>query len=385
LHHVPAAAGLDLYLTIDGNLQLAVEKALGELRGAVVAIEPQTGDVLAMVSNPSYDPNLFVSSLTSSMYQALLKQKNRPLYNRAIRGQYPFASTIKPFLAVGALDHNIVNTSYEIRDPGWFQLPNTTHVYRDWKKTGHGWVDLHRAIVVSCDTYFYNLATLMGIKRLERILRSFGFGEQTGLDIAEESPGLVPNPTWKRAVKGESWYRGDTVVAGIGQGYLLTTPLQLAQGVASIAARGHHHRPHLIKYWEDVQGNIIEPDLPPLPPIELSDPEIWDIVIKAMHGVIVEAGGTGYRFGRDVLYSVAAKTGTAQVYSSYKYKHYDKRKADIPEHLRDHTLFIAFAPVEDPQIALAVIVENSKLASNVAREVLDYFMGIEPVQPDEDS
>jgi penicillin-binding protein 2 len=383
LRRQPATAGPDLHLTIDGDLQLAAEKALSELHGAAVAIDPQTGEILALASNPSYDPNLFAKGLSQADYQALLKQKNRPLYHRAIRGQYPLASTIKPFLAIGGLQENIVNTSYEIRDPGWFQLPNTTHVYRDWKKHGHGWVDLHKAIVVSCDTYFYNLAALMGISRIEHTLRQFGFGDVTGLDLAEESPGLVPNPTWKRAVKGESWYRGDTVVAGIGQGYLLTTPLQLANGVATIAARGVRRTPHLIKYWQDAQGNVIQPDIAPQPPVELRDPEIWDTVIKAMRGVITEGGGTGYRFGRNAPYSVAAKTGTAQVYSSYKHSQYDKRKADIPEHLRDHTLFITFAPVDDPQIALAVIVENSKLASNVAREILDYFMGIE-TDTDED-
>lgn len=372
LHRSKPVRGQNLYLTIDAKLQLEIEKAMQFHRGAVVAIVPKTGEVLAMVSSPSYDPNPFVNGISQKAYNTLRKDKNQPLFNRAIRGQYPLASTIKPFLAIKALDDEIVTPKTRIWDKGYYKLPNNNHVYRDWKRGGHGWVDMHRAILVSCDTYFYELANKMGIKRMDKILTQFGFGVYSKVDLGEELPGLIPTPDWKVQNRGESWYTGDTLISGIGQGFMLTTPLQLASATATLAARGDRIRPHLLLREESADKTTKYNELIHEFPITLSDKYIWDFVINAMEDVVSMHGGTGYRFGRDAPYTVAAKTGTGQVYSAKNHAHISQK--DLPEHLRDHTLFIAFAPVDDPQIAIAITVENSSIASNLARRVLDFYL-----------
>jgi penicillin-binding protein 2 len=376
LNQIKPIPGKNLYLTIDSRLQMAVEKALSGMRGAVVVIQPSTGQVLAMVSQPGYDPNLFVAGISNEDFQALQTSPDRPLFDRALRGLYPLASTIKPFYAIGALEAGVVTPNYTIEDPGWFQLKNSKHIFHDWRKHGHGSVNLSRAIISSCDTFFYELASRMGIQRMDHILQEFGFGEMSGIDLEDELSGVVASPTWKRHAKGLPWYEGDTIISGIGQGYMQATPLQLATGVATMAERGKHYTPYLLMATE-------EPGTKQIPqPLQLSNKidvaaSYWNLVINAMENVVNSPVGTGYRL-RNAVYTVAAKTGTAQVYSFSK-KHYEseapeENESDIPERLRDHHLLIAFAPVENPEIAVAVIVENSNQATTVARTVLDYYL-----------
>jgi penicillin-binding protein 2 len=376
LNQIKPIPGKNLYLTIDSRLQMAVEKALAGLRGAVVVIQPGSGQVLAMVSQPGYDPNLFVAGISNEDFQALQTSPDRPLYDRALRGLYPLASTIKPFYAVGALQAGVVSPNYTIDDPGWFQLKNSKHIFHDWRKHGHGYVNLSRAIISSCDTYFYDLASHMGIQRMDHILQEFGFGEMTGIDLEDELSGVVASPTWKRHAKGLPWYEGDTIISGIGQGYMQATPLQLAAGVATLAERGKHFTPYLLLATQAPGSKQIPQALQLSNQIDIAS-NYWDLVINALENVVNSPMGTGYRL-RNNAYTVAAKTGTAQVYSFSK-KHYEtesgeENQADIPEKLRDHHLLIAFAPVDDPQVAIAVVVENSNQATSVARTVLDYYL-----------
>lgn len=376
LNRIKPIPGKNLYLTIDSNLQAAAEQALGGNRGAIVAIQPATGQILALVSEPTYDPNIFVDGISTEDYETLQKSPDRPLYNRALRGLYPFASNIKPFIALEGLDSGIANPNFYIYDQGWYQLPNSSHKFHDMKRHGHGRVNLSRAITVSCDTYFFDLGHKLGIKRIDDILNQFGFGQSTGIDVGEELPGVVASPSWKRRVKGASWYEGDTVNSAIGQGYMQTTPLQLASGIATIANRGKRYIPHLL-LSEQQPGAKAEPQKAiPLDPVILQDAATWEFVINAMQNVITTSEGTGHRFGQNLPYTIAAKTGTAQVYSIKKRNKNEEAEAqeNLAENLRDHSLFIAFAPVDKPQIAIAVIVENNnKLAVNVARRLLDYY------------
>jgi penicillin-binding protein 2 len=376
LNQIKPVPGKNLYLTIDSRLQMAVEKALAGLRGAVVAIQPDTGQVLAMVSQPGYDPNLFVAGISTDDFQALQTSPDRPLYDRALRGLYPFASTIKPYYALAGLETGTVSPNYTIVDPGWFQLKNSKHMFHDWRKHGHGSVNLSRAIISSCDTYFYDLASRLGIARMDHILQEFGFGEMSGIDLDDELAGVVASPAWKRQAKGLPWYEGDTVISGIGQGYMQATPVQLASGVATLAERGKHYTPYLLMATLQPGSKMVPQSKVLTNQITMSS-NYWDLVINAMQNVVSSPMGTGYRL-RTSVYTVAAKTGTAQVYSFSK-KHYEneggeENEADIPERLRDHHLLIAFAPVDHPQIAIAVIVENSNQATTVARSVLDYYL-----------
>ncbi|WP_419421036.1 penicillin-binding protein 2 [Legionella sp. D16C41] len=365
-------SGEKLYLTLDVRLQQVAYEALKDKRGAVVAMSTQNGDILAMASSPSYDPNLFVNGINLNDYQKLASAKDRPLYNRAVRGLYPPASTVKPFVALAGLEKGVVDFNYRVFDPGWFKLPGVSHEYRDWKKTGHGMINLARAITVSCDTYFYQLGHKMGIKSLEDMLRRFGFGQLTNIDLYEEAPGIVPNAHWKKSSKGVPWFPGDTLITAIGQGFMLASPLQLANATAALSQKGRRYRPHLLQQSIQSDRDEIHPFKPVEEyPIKLKDDNYWTIVAEAMHAVITNNEGTGYRFGRTAPYSVAGKTGTAQVFSGRQYE--KKRYEEIPEFLRDHSLFIAFAPIEKPEIAIAVMVENDFAASNVARKVLDAY------------
>lgn len=363
-------SGERLYLTIDTRLQQVAYDAMKDKRGAVVVMSTHNGDILAMVSSPSYDPNVFVNGISSKDYQVLATAKDRPLYNRAVRGLYPPASTIKPFIAITGLDKGTVDTNFRVYDPGWFKLPNSSHAFRDWKKSGHGFINITRAITVSCDTYFYQLGQRTGIAAIEDMLRQFGFGQLSNIDLNEEAAGIVPNANWKRMSKGVSWYPGDTLITSIGQGFMLASPLQMANATASLSQKGRRFRPHLLA--KSIQSDLNEVHYyKPLEeyPVKLKDDNYWTIVSEAMHSVITSNEGTGYRFGRNAPYSVAAKTGTAQVFGGKKYE--KKRQEDMLEFLRDHSLFIAFSPVENPEVAIAVMVENDVLASNVARKVLD--------------
>jgi penicillin-binding protein 2 len=368
--------GANIHLTIDSRLQSAATAALNELAGAIVVLDPNNGEVLAMVSYPSYDPNLFVQGISDKEYKALTSDADQPLYNRIIRGQYPPGSTIKPFLALEGLRSGIVNVNYEIYDPGYFQLKNKKQRYRCWKRSGHGWVNMEEAIQQSCDTYFYDLSLKLGIKRIDDILFAFGFGHKTGIDISDELPGILPSPDWKRAHKGEAWYVGDTVITSIGQGFMLATPMQLAKATAIMALRGKMVTPTLLQkqpatiVLDDFGQQKITDKLQ-----ETTSEQDWYAVIEAMRAVTSSRRGTAYAVFsvKPPTYTVAGKTGTAQVFSSRNYAHLDGAKV-VPEHLRDHALFIAFAPVEKPQVAIAVITEHAPgMAKEVARKVLDFY------------
>lgn len=376
LQRKPPIPGHDLHLALDSNLQNAAANALalaGE-RGAIVAIEPKTGRILALVSAPGYDPNLFVFGISANDYTQLRDSPDHPLYNRALRGQYPLASTIKPFSAIAALYYNAVTPDWTIFDNGFYTLPNGSHTYRcwAWKKHGHGRVAMSRGITVSCDTYFYQVANLLGITRLGNVLKMFGYGSKTGIDVGEELPGLVPTPEWKLKTKGQPWYLGDTIVAGIGQGYLLTTPLQMAHAVSGIAMRGQVYRPSIVDYQTLANGEKMVMQSAPSPLIQLT-PDNWNLIVGAMQNVVASPAGTAYNsFGHNTPYTVAAKTGTGQVFSTFG-KATDSSTV-LPKKLQDNSSFIAFAPIDNPQIALAVVIENGvHAAPGIARQVMDAF------------
>ncbi|HAT6808716.1 penicillin-binding protein 2 [Legionella pneumophila] len=379
INKVNPHSGAKLYLSIDARLQEAAYNALKDKRGAVVVINSRNGEILTMVSSPSFDPNIFVSGVSKTDYKILSNALQRPLFNRAVRGVYPPASTIKPFVGLAGLDKGFITTTTEIYDPGKYKLPTSSHIYRDWKKTGHGVINFKRAITVSCDTFFYQLGNKMGISNIEDMLVKFGLGQLTHVDLHEEANGIIPSARWKRQTKGVSWYPGDTLISAIGQGFMLATPLQMANATASLSQHGQRFRPHLL--IKTVNSDTNETDeYKPFEeyPISLRDEANWDIVIDAMHSVLTSNEGTGYRFGRNPPYPVAGKTGTAQVYSG---RQYEKAKyEDIPEHLRDNSLFIAFTPVEKPEIAIAVVVENDTIASTVARKVLDTYYQLYPIK-----
>lgn len=375
LKEIKGIPGKNLYLTLDSGLQFAAEKALMGHNGAIVAIQPATGQVLAMVSEPGYDPNLFVVGISQKDYQTLQQSEARPLYDRALRGLYPFASTIKPYLALQALDTGIATPNDTIADPGWFKLNNNSHVFHDWQRRGHGSVNIGKAIMVSCDIYFYELAVKMGIHRMDTILNQFGFGALTGIDLDDELPGVVASPEWKKKVKGAHWYNGDTIISSIGQGDMQATPLQLATAVATLANRGQRFMPYLL-LGEQMPGKpYVTQASTPLDPVILQDKKNWDVVIKAMQDVVAVPQGTAYRpFGRNYAYTVAAKTGTGALSKRRNPDEEDKQE-NLPEKLRDHHVFIAFAPVDNPQIAIAIVTEHSSFAVETARAMLDYYLG----------
>lgn len=360
---------LTLYLNVE--MQKAAIAAMAGRRGAVVAIDVQTGGVITAVSTPSFNPNLFVTGISSKDYGELRDSLDLPLLNRITAGEYPPGSTIKPHLLLAGLEHGAVTPATTFFDPGFFQLPNQTRKFRDWKRDGHGTVDWLIAVAQSCDIYFYQLANRLGIDRMHSFLSQFELGERTGIDLPGERRGILPSREWKRERFKQAWYPGDTINAGIGQGYHLTTPLQLAQATAIMARRGVRIRPHVVKA---IDGVDIEPVYEE--PIVLRDPKWWDMAIKGMHTVTQGAIGTAKRSFMDAPYTVAGKTGTAQVVGIAQNAKYDASK--LAERQRDHGLFIAFAPVENPQIALAVVVENgdggSSSAAPVARQVLDAWL-----------
>lgn len=365
--------GRNLFLSLDSKLQLEAEKVMTGHRGALVAIEPSTGQILALVSMPSYDPNLFVLGISSTDFRQLQQLPDHPLYNRAVRGLYPLASTIKPYIALEAVDNEIISPEDTIYDPGWFMLNNSEHVFRDMH--AHGTVNLSRAITTSCDVYFYELATKLGIKRIDEILRRFGFGEVSGVELEEEVAGVVSSPEWKRRVKKTPWYEGDTIISSIGQGNMQATPLQLAAAVATLANRGKHMVPSLLFKQQEPEKPIEFQQPILMDTIALHDNENWDVIIKAMQKVVDAPEGTAHRFGPHPGYTVAAKTGTAQVHAKKQDEEGIEDQKKLPEQFRDHGLFITFAPVEQPKIALAVIIENDRLAAvPIAKQLLDYYL-----------
>lgn len=364
--------GKDIRLTLDVQLQKAAEAALAGRRGAVVALDPNNGDVLAMVSQPSFNPNLFVTGIGFKAYAELRDSIDRPLFNRVLRGLYPPGSTIKPAVAVAGLDSGVVTGATRVFDPGFYQLPNYEHKYRNWNRTGDGWVNMEMAIMRSNDTYFYDLAHKLGVDRLGKYLGQFGIGQKVSLDMFEESAGLMPSREWKRARYRQAWYPGETLILGIGQGYMQTTPLQLAQVTALLANQGKWYRPHLAK---DV-GGVAPVDPSPLPDIRLHDPRSWQQASNGMQQVMHGARGTARKVGDTALYRIAGKSGTAQVVAIKQGEKYDRSK--VQERHRDHALFIGFAPADKPQIAVAVMVENGESGSGVAapvvKQVLDAWL-----------
>ena len=370
--------GSDIYLTIDADLQALSEEALGEHNGSVVAIEPSSGAVLAFVSVPTFDPNLFTYGIGKKEYAQLVQSPRRPLFNRALNGQYPPGSTIKPILALAGLDAATRTARDGIRCHGWYSLPESRHRYRDWKKEGHGEVDLRRSIAESCDVFFYRLALDLGIDQVGEIFSHFGFGRPTGIDLSREASGLVPSRDWKEAVHGQPWYPGETLITGIGQGYLLVTPLQLAAAAATLGTRGVRLRPQLVLRQEapgDGGYRALTPEISGV--VKVGASEYWTRVIGAMEDVVHGARGTARRVGTGAEYRIAGKTGTAQVIGIKQGEEYDEKA--IAPHLRDHGLFLAFAPAERPRIAVAVVVENggsgSGAAAPIARRVMDHYFG----------
>ena len=371
LKHIAPSAGKNIYLTIDSRLQAKAHELLGKEDGSIVAINPQNGEVLALVSHPSFDPNLFAHGISQKDYHALLNNAEHPLFNRAIRGQFAGGSTVKPFIALMSLSNGLITPMTKIFDPGWFRLANTKHIYHDWKRSGHGWINVVSAIEQSCDTFFYSLATELGINQLADYLEQFGFGHKTGIDLPGEQKGLVPSPNWKRRTQGHPWYTGDTIETGIGQGFFLVTPVQLATATASLAMRGQGFKPHLLLKTVDELNNLTTQTPSPLPPVDIKDPSAWHTVYRAMQLVVDGRYGTAVHFGHHRHFTVAAKTGTAQIYGHTRDE--DVSQTNIPKRLRNNHLFIAFAPVKHPQIALAIVIEHSAKADQVAGKLLNFY------------
>ncbi|MBQ1782500.1 MAG: penicillin-binding protein 2 [Gammaproteobacteria bacterium] len=375
LKYTPPTAGQDLVLNIDLNLQLLAHQLMAGKRGAVVALEPRTGAVLALVSAPSYDPNLFVEGISGTDYRRLLNDPNRPLVNRTSQGGYPPASTIKPLMVLFGLEQKLVTEHTRIYDPGWYQLPGGGRRFRDWKRTGHGIVDFRRAIEESCDTYFYEMAPRIDIDKLANFMGQFGFGQFSGIDIHEESRGIMPSREWKRARFRDKWYQGDSVSVMIGQGYWTATTLQLAVSTAIIANHGEHPEPRVIKAIQSKTGTLDWP-VEHRPKITLGDDRHWTLVEDAMFGVNHRPNGTANKAFKDATYTSAGKTGTAQVFSLRENEEYDAKT--LAAHKLDNAMYIVFAPRENPQIVLAVTMENagggSANAAPVARRLLDHYL-----------
>ena len=372
LRHTDAVAGKNIVLSLDIKLQEAAEDALGDRRGSIIALDPKTGEVLAMVSKPSFDPNLFVTGISSRDYSGLRDSIDKPLFNRALRGLYAPGSTIKPEVAIAGLDSGVISASTRVFDPGYFQLPNVDHKYRNWNHSGDGWVDLNAAIMRSNDTYFYDLASKLGIDRMHDYMAEFGLGQKVSLDMFEESSGLMPSREWKRSTRRQAWFPGETVILGIGQGYMQVTPLQLAQATALIANKGVWNRPHLAR---TVDG-MPPVDEHPIPNLVLRDPRDWDQVNHAMQLVMHDPRGIARAAAQGVQYRIAGKSGTAQVVAIKQGERYNRLKT--AERNRDNALFVGFAPAEDPQIVISVMIENGeaggRVAGPVVRKVMDAWL-----------
>jgi penicillin-binding protein 2 len=378
-------AGQDLELSLDIELQRVAEEAMGDRRGAVIALDPWTGEVLALVSTPTFDPNKFARGISTADYRDLTADPDQPLYNRALRGTYPPGSTIKPLMALAGLEAGVIRPEDTRYCPGFYTLPNSTRRYRDWKKQGHGTVNMREAIMTSCDVYFYGLANSLGIDRIHDAMTRLGFGQPTGIDVEGERSGIMPSTDWKKkAFKSREmqvWFPGETVIVGIGQGYWTATPLQLAHATAVLATRGPHFRPRLVRSMLDPGTGARTPRPPePLQAVTLNDPANWQVIVDAMVAVTTGPRGTAVRAARGATYTIAGKTGTAQVFSVGQEEKYDEQA--VAERLRDHALFVAFAPAEKPRLVVSVLVENgghgSSAAAPVARAVFDAFLSETP-------
>ena len=384
LNSTPPRSGQDLFLHLDLNLQRVASEALGDFNGAIVAMEPKSGGVLAMVSKPDFDPNEFVLGISTKSYSALRDSADRPLFNRTLRGRYPPGSTLKPFIALAGLETGVINEQSKSFCPGWYTLPGQDHRYRCWKSHGHGHVDLKDAISQSCDVYFYDLANTLGIDRIHSFLDLFSFGRHTDIDLPGESKGLSPSKEWKRATRNQTWYPGETLISGIGQGFNQMTPIQIAHATAVLAMRGVDVSPRVAKASR--QTGQSELQLFPAQTMEtlpMNNSRNWEAVIDGMVEVVHGARGTARKVGKGLPFKVAGKTGTAQVFGIKQDEKYDAKT--LENKLHDHALFIAFAPADDPQFVVAIVVENggggSTTAAPIARKLIDQFFGT--AAPDE--
>ena len=369
--------GQNLILTVDARVQQSARAALAGKEGAIVALDPKTGGILALVSEPSFDPGLFVEGIDHASYRELTSNPYLPLLNRALQGGFPPGSTIKPVMALAGLEYGVIGAHDHRFCRGGYSLPGTRRVFRDWKKGGHGSVDLRYSIVQSCDVYYYMLGADLGVDRIHDFLTRFSLGVKTGVDLPGERSGLVPSSAWKKKTYKEKWYAGETLSVAIGQGYMNVTPLQLAYATAEIANRGMTPRPHVLHETRDPIGGQRTPyQLQLKDPIRLSNEQFWDDVILAMTDVVHSSSGTAQRIARDAQYRIAGKTGTAQVVGMSQ-SQYVKSKDQKKEH-RDHAWFMAFAPAEDPKIAIAVLVEHGghggSDAAPLARLVMDTYL-----------
>ncbi len=371
--------GKNLYLNIDIRLHSIAAKAFADIdhNGALVAIDPNNGSVLALTSFPSFDPDLFVNGIDTDTYSRLRKSPDQPLFNRAIQGRYPPGSTIKPFIGLAGLEMDVIKAKDKLNCPGYYLLKNDERRYRDWKKKGHKETDLTKAIVESCDVYFYDLALNLGIDKISSFLSQFGFGKKTGLDLIGESSALLPSREWKRRTRRLPWFPGETLITGIGQGFMLTTPLQLATATATLSLNGQRQRPQMIYAVEDPEIKILNIKPPKsFDNIIITEQKNWDTVHQAMKDVIHSLHGTARSINHNLKYQIAGKTGTAQVHGIKQDEEYDEE--NVRKKLRDHALFIAYAPADAPEIAIAVIVENGghggSVAAPIARKVIDDYL-----------
>ena len=381
LDYKPPTPGKDLTLTLDIELQMIAKRALAGKRGAVVAMDPRTGGILAMYSNPSYDGNLFVHGISTKNWNKIRNSKDLPLINRSVQG-YPPASTVKPFLALTGLEEGVITPETRVWDPGWYQLKGLPNKYRDWKKWGHGWVDLNKAIEQSCNTYFFDLAFKLGITKISTMMERFGFGDYTGIDIHEESSAIMPSVEWKRARYNKSWYTGETLSVGIGQSYWTVTPLQLTQALTTLVNHGKRKVPHLLKSTKEpsrdpnVEEEVIYEEQPPL---VLKNDKHWDLILNAMHRTVQEVGATAHTPFKGAKYDASGKTGSAQVARIKQDEKYDAKTTQ--ENQRDNAMFIAFAPYNAPEIVVSVAIENVSKggggtnAGPVARQIMDQYFG----------
>ena len=375
LSRIPPVPGKDLRLYLDAELQAVAEHAFGDYLGGLVALDPNTGGVLALVSKPGFDPNLFIDGIDPDTWKELNESPERPMVNRVLRGIYPPGSTIKPLMALAGLELGVRKPTDTIVDPGYYSLPNSRHQYRDWKKGGHGVVDLRKSIAQSCDIFYYRLAVDMGIDRMHDYLGQFGLGEKTGIDLEGESSGLLPSREWKQRRWKKPWYLGETVIAGIGQGYHLTTPLQLATSVAMLANGGKRIEPRLVEAVRDPLTHAWQPQAPVVRRQVAIDPSNLELVRQGMLDV-ARPGGTAAAAAAGAPYTIAGKTGTAQVVGIKQGARYEESR--LARQHRDHALFIAYAPADAPRIAIAVMVENGghggSTAAPIARAVFDYYL-----------
>jgi len=374
----PPRPGKTLHLSIDASLQIEAHDALAGHSGAVVAVEPASGQLLALVSVPGYDPNRFVQGLSAEAYRRLRDAEGSPLFNRAVSGTYPPGSTLKPFVALAGLYHGVRVAQQQTWCPGWFKLPNYSRPFRDWKRWGHGLVAMGEALEESCDVYFYNLAMELGVERMVEQLQGFGFGRRTGIDLVGEEAGVLPTRAWIEEQRNGEWHRGDTVILGIGQGYIAVTPLQLAQAAAILAGHGRHMQLNLLHAVVGAAGE----ERSETAPVQLAGPpatdaQAWHVIEQGMVDVMHGQHGTARRVGAQLNYRMAGKTGTAQV---FRYRdEADRKGTGRPRELRDHALFIAYAPVRQPRIAVAVVVEHggsgSAAAAPIAQRIIDHYLG----------